>query len=334
MPLEKLSYTYFTPPEMEVNYLSKHIRGFNKTRLNNVYDVIFEKSNYQSVLVDSISEKIEDHNLTYFDDQLKGKQFDDCFNVYLNKNQKFSLVDQVWYELSENYLGSINQIDFVPYDAPFSKDMIHSWKSMISMILHRLRSPLTGVTGYLDLLPSNVKDEKTLEKINTIGLGIDKLTGLLEEIEELVKIEEKINTDNEVIDLESATYHLLEKFDELKDLNISIVNNQSDAVNTFRKNELNIIIQTLLENCAIHSDTSEEIKIEIRNNSILFSNKIPKDDNLLELDDILQPFKSSKADRMGLGLTLATILCQSLNGILVHSYNSNKSEFSIMLCLP
>ena len=56
---------------MEVNYLSKHIRGFNKTRFNNVYDVISEKSNYQSVLVDSISEKIEDHNLTYFDDQLK-----------------------------------------------------------------------------------------------------------------------------------------------------------------------------------------------------------------------------------------------------------------------
>ena len=60
------------------------------------------------------------------------------------------------------------------------------------------------------------------------------------------------------------------------------------------ENELNIIIQTLLENCAIHSDTSEEIKIEIRNNSILFSNKIPKDDNLLELDDILQPFKARK----------------------------------------
>jgi len=334
MPLEKLSYTYFSAPEMEANYLSKHIRGFNKTRLNNVYDVIFEKSNYQSVLVDSISEKIEDHNLIYFDDQLKGKQFDDCFKVYLNKNQKFSLIDQVWYELSENYLGSINQIDFIPYEAPFSKDMLYSWKSMISMILHRLRSPLTGVTGYLDLLPSNVNDEKTLEKINTIGLGIDKLTGLLEEIEELVKIEEKINTDNEVIDLESATYHLLEKFDELKDLNISIVNNQSDAVNTFRKNELNIIIQILLENCAIHSDFSEEIKIEIRNNSILFSNKIPEDDNLLKLENILQPFKSSKADRMGLGLTLATVLCQSLNGILVHSYNSNKSEFSIMLCLP
>ena len=44
MPLEKLSYTYFSPPEMEANYLSKHIRGFNTTRLNNVYDVIFEKA--------------------------------------------------------------------------------------------------------------------------------------------------------------------------------------------------------------------------------------------------------------------------------------------------
>ena len=69
-------------------------------------------------------------------------------------------------------------------------------------------------------------------------------------------------------------------------------------------------------------------------NTLACLSKIPKDDNLLELEDILQPFKSSKADRMGLGLTLATILCQSLNGILVHSYNSKKSEFSIMLCLP
>ena len=111
------------PPEMEANYL-KYIRGFNKTRLNNVYDVIFEKSNYQSVLVDSISEKIEDHNLTYFDDQLKGKQFDDCFNVYLNKNQKFSLM--IRFGMSyQKYLGSINQIDFVPSNA-FFKDMIHS----------------------------------------------------------------------------------------------------------------------------------------------------------------------------------------------------------------
>jgi len=334
MPIEELSYTYFSPPEMEANYLSKHIKGFNKTRLNNVFDVVFKKSSYQCVIIDSISGRIIDHNLSYFDNQLKGKKLKDCFTVYSNKNQKFTLIEQVWYELSENFLGSINQIDFVPYKAPFSNDMIHSWRSMISMILHRLRSPLTGVTGYLDLLHSDIEDGKTLEKINQIELGIEKLTILLEEIEELIKIEEKINTDGEVIDLESATYHILEKFEKLKDLNICIVNNESNTVNTFKKNELNIIIQILLENCMIHGDPTEEIKIEIHNCSLQVSNKIEKNNSFKGVENILQPFNSSKADRMGLGLTLASILCQSLNGILIQSYNNIKGEFSIMLCLP
>ena len=67
-------------------------------------------------------------------------------------------------------------------------------------------------------------------------------------------------------------------------------------------------------------------------NWIQITNKIDKD---LEIkDNLFQPFVSSKADRMGLGLTLATILCQSINGILHYNTNTLKDEFSIMLCLP
>ena len=241
-------------------------------------------------------------------------------------------MDNSWYRLKENYLGSLNQIEFIPYEPPFTDEMISNWKRMVSMILHRLRSPLTGVSGYLELLPTNIDDEAALKKINAVELGINKIIDLLEEIEELVKIDNNIKINKEVTDLEAATYSMLSKFKEFEDSNISLNSRKNDAIRTYQKNELNIIIKILLENCLIHGDISKNIHVEIHNNWIQITNKIDKD---LEIkDNLFQPFVSSKADRMGLGLTLANILCQSINGILIYNVNTLKHEFSIMLCLP
>ena len=241
-------------------------------------------------------------------------------------------MDNSWYRLKENYLGSLNQIEFIPYKPPFTDEMISSWKRMVSMILHRLRSPLTGVSGYLELLPTNIDDEAALKKINAVELGINKIIDLLEEIEELVKIDNNIKINEEVTDLEAATYSMLSTFNEFEDLNIILNSRKNDAIRTYQKNELNLIIKILLENCLIHGDISKNIHVEIHNNWLQITNKIDKD---LEIkDDLFQPFVSSKADRMGLGLTLATILCQSINGILHYNTNTLKDEFSIMLCLP
>ncbi len=154
----------------------------------------------------------------------------------------------------------------------------------------------------------------------------------MEEIEELVKIDNNIKINEEVTDLEAATYSMLSTFNEFEDSNIILNSRKNDAIRTYQKNELNLIIKILLENCLIHGDISKNIHVEIHNNWLQITNKIDKD---LEIkDDLFQPFVSSKADRMGLGLTLATILCQSINGILHYNTNTLKDEFSIMLCLP
>ena len=79
MALKQLAYKYYTPPEMEVNFLNDHVKGFNKIRLNNVFDVIYQKSDYSSVIIDSISGKIADHNLPNFKTKLSKNQFEDCF---------------------------------------------------------------------------------------------------------------------------------------------------------------------------------------------------------------------------------------------------------------
>ena len=334
MALKQVAYKYYTPPEMEVNFLNDHVKGFNKIRLNNVFDVIYQKSDHSSVIIDSISGKIADHNLPNFKTKSSEKQFEDCFFTISSKNLRVKLVlmDNSWYRLKENYLGSLNQIEFIPYKPPFTDEMISSWKRMVSMILHRLRSPLTGVSGYLELLPTNIDDEAALKKINAVELGINKIIDLLEEIEELVKIDNNIKINEEVTDLEAATYSMLSTFNEFEDSNIILNSRKNYAIRTYQKNELNLIIKILLENCLIHGDISKNIHVEIHNNWLQITNKIDKD---LEIkDDLFQPFVSSKADRMGLGLTLATILCQSINGILHYNTNTLKDEFSIMLCLP
>jgi len=334
MALKQVAYKYYTPPEMEVNFLNDHVKGFNKIRLNNVFDVIYQKSDHSSVIIDSISGKITDHNLPNFKTKLTEKQFEDCFSTISNKKKKKKLVlmDNSWYRLKENYLGSLNQIEFIPYKPPFTDEMISSWKRMVSMILHRLRSPLTGVSGYLELLPKSIDDEATIKKINAVELGVSKIIDLLEEIEELVKIDNNIKINKEVTDLEASTYSMLSKFKEFKDSNISLNTRKNDTIRTYQKNELDLIIKILLENCLIHGDISKNIQVEIHNNWIQITNKIDKD---LEIkDNLFQPFVSSKADRMGLGLTLATILCQSINGILLYNVNTLQHEFSIMLCLP
>ena len=92
MALKQVAYKYYTPPEMEVNFLNEHVKGFNKIRLNNVFDVIYQKSDHSSVIIDSISGKITDHNLPNFKTKLTEKQFEDCFSTISSKNLREKLV--------------------------------------------------------------------------------------------------------------------------------------------------------------------------------------------------------------------------------------------------
>ena len=54
--------------------------------------------------------------------------------------------------------------------------------------------------------------------------------------------------NNEITDLEAATYSMLSKFKEFEDSNISLNTRKNDTIRTYQKNELDLIIKILLEN--------------------------------------------------------------------------------------
>ncbi len=63
-------------------------------------------------------------------------------------------------------------------------DLLEVVREMTTLLIHRYRSPLTGVMGFVDLLKANTNsiNEHYME---TIMSGLHEMSGLLDEMEEL-----------------------------------------------------------------------------------------------------------------------------------------------------
>lgn len=214
------------------------------------------------------------------------------------------------------------------------------FKELISNISHDLRTPLTSIKGYQQLLEKTPLDKHQVQLLKTAQKSTDELGLLIENFFEYsylvtAKTEpnlEKININNLIVECVLSYIAILEE----KNLNVNIKETPPVFV-LGDKNMLIRIIENLLNNCAKHSLGDIDIKIEfLQNAKITFTNPINQDTNI-NVDKLFHRFYTSDSTRnksTGLGLSIVEFLVKQMNGNVGAYLNKTDHTLSIFFEIP
>ena len=214
------------------------------------------------------------------------------------------------------------------------------FKELISNISHDLRTPLTSIKGYQQLLEKTPLDKHQVQLLKTAQKSTDELGLLIENFFEYsylvtAKTEpnlEKININNLIVECVLSYIAIFEE----KNLNVNIKETPPVFV-LGDKNMLIRIIENLLNNCAKHSLGDIDIKIEfLQNAKITFTKPINQDTNI-NVDKLFHRFYTSDSTRnksTGLGLSIVEFLVKQMDGNVGAYLNKTDHTLSIFFEIP
>lgn len=214
------------------------------------------------------------------------------------------------------------------------------FKELISNISHDLRTPLTAIKGYQQLLEKETLSDAQLEKLHTAQKYTDELGDLIEHFFEYsylitARIEpslEKINLTNLTIDCVLSYIGIFEE------KNISVNIEETPPIYVLGdKNMLTRVIENLLNNCAKHSLGDIDVKIESKSKArITFINPVNPNINI-NVDKLFHRFYTGDSTRnksTGLGLSIVEFLVEQMNGNVGAYLDTKSNKIAIFFEIP
>lgn len=200
----------------------------------------------------------------------------------------------------------------------------HEFKEEITNISHDLRTPLTSIAGYVQMLESeNIPVEKKSEYYSIIQRRIETLIEMLDEFFEFARIEsdeyplqfEKVNVSNVLAEVISLFYYDFLSKGEEPSIQIPSTPIYIDG----DKDALTRIFQNLIKNYLSHGigNISISVKEEEKHVCVSFKNYAPNIESA-EAERLFMRFytadKSRTKKTTGLGLAIVKNLVTKMNG--------------------
>lgn len=203
------------------------------------------------------------------------------------------------------------------------------FKDMIANISHDLRTPLTAIKGYQQLVGRGALSKEQLQKLQIAQKHADELGRLIENFFEysyLVNTEpifkmEKINVTNLMSEC------LVESINLFEENNLEVQFEGKYPIFIFADKEMTIrIIRNLIKNCIQHSASNIQVKIRSgKTVRISFENLI-KNTSGIDVKRLFDRFYSVDEGRgksTGLGLAIVKLLAEQMGGS-VEAFLSDK----------
>lgn len=206
-------------------------------------------------------------------------------------------------------------------------------KTVVTNIAHDLRTPLTAICGYLELLKN---EEKSTDVERCLGIIENRTDTLKHLTEELFRYSLIISQDDEVKNEEVCVNYVLEEtiaayYGALKEKNITpeVIITEKRIVRNLDKTDLSRIFGNILSNAVKYSDG--DLQIVLNNfGEITFSNTATGLDEtqVAKLFDRFYTVENARTST-GLGLSIARTLVERMNGIISASYTNSKLAICI-----
>lgn len=199
-------------------------------------------------------------------------------------------------------------------------------KSSITNISHDLRTPLTAIRGYLDLMDNNLT-EKQIKYLQIIDSKVNDLTELTEQLFDFSKsidIQNEIKRENicinDVLEDSIASFYSLFKEHSITP-NIDIC--KGKVIRLLNENMLKRIFENIISNAIKYSDRDFKVKM-FDDGTIEFSNTTDKLDqvSLEKIFDRYYTVRNAKKSN-GIGLSIAKQLVDLSDGKITAIYKDN-----------
>lgn len=269
----------------------------------------------------------------------------ESFYEIVHTEKKSSLSSPVffnnrWYNIQKDLLDwegktyikvILRQNPSVPDD-----DTLFTIRKMISVLIHRLRSPLTGMQGYLELI-EDVESKSNQRKLGKIDEGLNHIFEMMDELELLHNVKSNVyhKPSKEQTNPETVINEIL--FDYPADVRnrIELLNPQGHCEFNYNPVELKKILRLLVDNAVEHpSGKNQEVKIHIASTRCIKISNGGKPIPSKITDKLFFPFVTSKVNNMGIGLTFAQLLAARRRAAILLTENSIKNGVSFSFCLP
>lgn len=256
----------------------------------------------------------------YLKTQIKsiGKQLEDISKGKTEKKIDISLIDKDIEYLAININRNIDFQRQLRIDVLRNEEKL---KDSIASISHDLRTPLTSIMGYLQLLEKSELSGKQKEKVDILKKKSELLQNLITSFFEITIIEndnvnvklEKINLNNFLSDV------MLSSIYSFKTANIEPIFDVPDTTIFIEADKLILqrIIQNLISNTLKYAH--EYIKISLVQNEhaqLIFQNKVQNTENI-NVDLLFEKFytadKARSSGSTGLGLAIVKLLAEKIN---------------------
>lgn len=245
-----------------------------------------------------------------------------------------------WYALKRQKLTiageDIHMLGLYTIEGHPDKETLDNWKNMIAVLLHRLRSPLTGISGYVELLEEENKDNSLNKRIESIHKGFSQVYNMMDELEIFYHTSDKYD-DSEFIpvNLSKVVSTLVLNFSKEEQARIKVKGDTSSEPHSVDSScdYLKTVLGQLLKNSLEHSEGEVHINIDANNGgSIELHNPNPGVPEDIK-SKMFHPFVTTKANELGIGLTIALLYAQKLGGILLFKENDELISFKLKLPL-
>lgn len=225
------------------------------------------------------------------------------------------------------------------------KDIENTKNELITNISHDLKTPLTALVGYLELLDSSDLDEETKKKYTKTAYNKSlRLKELVNELFEYTKLtssdivinKERFNISNIINQIVGES---ILSFSE-RDIEVLLDNPYKELYLEIDSKLFTRAIENLVKNAEKYSDSNTTFKVKVKENNdfinISFENKCEdiKDSDLEKIFDKfyrLDKARSSEREGSGLGLNISKRIIELHNGSLNVKKENDYIKFNILL---
>lgn len=205
-------------------------------------------------------------------------------------------------------------------------------KEAVTNISHDLRTPLTAINGYLDLLEREEKSENVQRYISQIQNRTESLKNLTEELFRYSVVTTTQELKLEHLDLVRALEESLLSFYAVmqeKGIQPEITLPENSVMRVLDAGAINRIFSNIISNVVKYSDGDLSVSMDEKG-CILFSNTA-KALSVIEVGRLFDQFYTVEASRnsTGLGLSIAKVLTERMGGNISAKYQNERLYIKI-----
>ena len=280
--------------------------------LDNNLNII--KMNEYSLKIFDIKDNYLNKNILYFDN---GCEIENELNNFNEDIKIFEIpINDKYYEFLASKIilnNNSSLISLIIFDISKEKEIEISKKEFFQNASHELKSPLTSIIGYEELINKKIiTNQEEINKINEKILSESlRMKNIVLDMLSLASLESKINKNKELLNLKDIILEIESRYDlKLKEKNITLINDLNDYYLNINKEDINKLINNVFVNSINYNKNNGSIIITLKNNYLSIKDSgigISNNDQKYIFNRFYRVDKARSKESSGTGLGLAIV---------------------------